>query len=72
MYTLEELRKLDLKTLEEELRRTKFELVKLRLAHASQELKETHKLKLYRKYIAHLKTMQTYLSREAPREKPTT
>lgn len=70
MFTLEELQKLDAKSLEEELKKSRLTITKLRLQHTSQELKETHKLKLYRKYVAKLQTMKTYLAREAPRKSP--
>lgn len=70
MFTLEELRNFGIKELEEELRKARLEGVKLKLQHSSNQLKETHKLKLYRKYVARLNTMKRYNMMEAVSKKP--
>lgn len=58
MFSIEELRNLGSKEVDEELRKARLELLKLRLLHTGNQLKETHKLKLYRKYLARLNTMK--------------
>lgn len=58
MLTLEELKKLSPKELSEELKKAPLEIVKSRLAIASQQSKKTSERKALRKYIARIKTIQ--------------
>lgn len=64
MVELEELKKLTLRELEEEVQKSHFDLLKLKLAVASRQSKETAKLKSLRKYIARIKTMKQIMARE--------
>lgn len=66
MLTLEEIKQLAPKEVDEEIKKAKTELYKLRLQNAANQLKETHKLKFYRKYIARLGTLKAMMKREAP------
>lgn len=57
MITFEELKHLNERELNEELRKSKIDLLKIRLAVAAKQSKETSKLKALRKYIARIKTI---------------
>lgn len=70
MYTIEELRNLSPHELMLELSKARLELYKLRLNQSNNQLKETSKLKLQRKYIARLHTMKCYLAFEAVQKSP--
>jgi len=59
MQTIQELRQLSNGEIQEELKKSSRELMKARLEHATGTLKETHKLKSLRRYIAQLKTILT-------------
>lgn len=71
MISLDELQKMTEKELEEELRKSGFDLLKLRLGVSSRQTKETSKLKLLRKYIARIKTLKHMLKIEQIKENPT-
>lgn len=64
MIELEELKHMTTKELEEEMQKSKFDLLKLRMAVASRQSKDTVKLKALRKYIARIKTMKSVMRRE--------
>lgn len=70
MITLDELKRLNLKELAEELKKAKIDLLKLRLAVASRQSKETSKLKELRKYVARMKTLKRMLEIEQIKENP--
>lgn len=70
MISLDELQKMTEKELEEELRKSGFDLLKLRLGVSSRQTKETSKLKLLRKYIARIKTLKRMLKIEQIKENP--
>lgn len=61
MLTLEELKKLPLKELAEELKKTTGEMIKAKLALASRQSKKTSGIKPLRKYIARIKTVKRLL-----------
>lgn len=69
MLTNAELKNLNPREFEIELQNVKRELLKLRFEQASNQLKETHKLKLYRRYMARLRTMKRVIELEAPKKK---
>ncbi|MBI2638930.1 50S ribosomal protein L29 [Candidatus Peregrinibacteria bacterium] len=71
MVSTDELQKMTEKELEEELRKSGLDLLKLRLGVASRQTKETSKLKLLRKYIARIKTLKRMLKIEQIKENPT-
>lgn len=52
------------KELDEEFRKAKLELLKLRLGLASHQIKETAKVKKLRRYIARIKTLERQLAIE--------
>lgn len=70
MLSLDEIQKMTEKELEEELRKSGFDLLKLRLGVSSRQTKETSKLKLLRKYIARIKTLKRMLKTEQIKENP--
>ncbi|MFA6521555.1 MAG: 50S ribosomal protein L29 [Candidatus Gracilibacteria bacterium] len=70
MFTVEEIKKLSEKDLLEEIRKSKFELLKTRLGISSRQSKETSKLKELRKYIARIKTFKRMLKIEQAPENP--
>lgn len=70
MVELEELKKMSLRELEEEFQKSSFDLLKLRMAVASRQSKETAKLKALRKHIARIKTIQLTMKVERPKENP--
>lgn len=70
MLTCAEIRKMNARELEEELKKGNIELLKLRLALASRQLKNTAKLKALRKYMAQLKSIKRMLAIEAIKENP--
>lgn len=70
MHPLDELKKYREKELEEELKKAKTELLKLRLSVANRQTKETSKLKGLRKYIARIKTIQRLLEIDKIKENP--
>lgn len=70
MLSLDELQKMTEKELEEELRKSGFDLLKLRLGVSSRQTKETSRLKLLRKYIARIKTLKRMLKMEQIKENP--
>ena len=70
MISFEELHKLSLPEVMRELRKANREMLKLRLQKANNELKETHKLQNYRKYLAHLKTKKRMLELESTSNSP--
>ena len=53
-----------------EFKKAQLEIYKLRLAKATNQLKETHKLKVLRRYIQRLQTMKRFMAREAGTSKP--
>jgi|WetSurMetagenome_2_1015567.scaffolds.fasta_scaffold53037_5 ribosomal protein L29 len=57
MLTIQELRQLQEKDLNEELTRTSRELMKAKMDHSSKTLKETHQLKTLKRYIARVTTI---------------
>jgi|WetSurMetagenome_2_1015567.scaffolds.fasta_scaffold422281_2 large subunit ribosomal protein L29 len=57
MLTKQELRQLQPKEITEELTKTSRELIKARMEHSSQTLKETHRLSALKKHIARIKTV---------------
>lgn len=64
MITFDELTKMSPAELEKELERSKFELMKLRLAVKSRQSEATAELKGLRKYIARINTIQSMRKRE--------
>lgn len=70
MHPFDELKKYREKELEEELKKAKTELLKLRLSVANRQTKETSKLKSLRKYIARIKTIQRLLEIDKIKENP--
>ncbi|MBI5413720.1 50S ribosomal protein L29 [Candidatus Peregrinibacteria bacterium] len=68
MVTLDELKKLNDKELNEELQKAKIELLRLRFGVASKQNKETSGLKALRKYVARVKTMKRLLQFEQIKE----
>lgn len=66
MFTPAELQNLSAKDLHEEQRKAKKELYKLHLSRSSAQLKEVHKLKLQRQYLARIATYKTMMAKEAP------
>ena len=58
MLTNQEIRKLSIKDLNEELKKARMELTKSQLLNSVNQLKEVHILKQQRKYVARLKTAQ--------------
>ncbi|MBI4994462.1 50S ribosomal protein L29 [Candidatus Peregrinibacteria bacterium] len=70
MVEFDELKQMSLRELEEEFQRARFDLLKLRLAVASRQSKETVKLKALRKYVAQIKTIKRMLKTESPKENP--
>lgn len=58
MITFDELTKLTEKDLEEELNKSKLDLLKIRLAVSARQSKETSKLKILRRYIARIQTIK--------------
>ncbi len=68
MIPSDELHRLNMKELREEVEKAQMELFKLRLGVSSQQEKQTSKIKLLRKYVARLKTRQTMLAREQLKE----
>jgi len=68
MLPLEDLRKLNVKELEEEVNKSKIELLKLRLSVAARQNKETSKLKDLRKYVARINTIKHFMAREKVKE----
>lgn len=64
MIELEELKHMTVKELEEEIQKSKFDLLKLRMAVASRQSKDTVKLKTLRRYIARIKTIKSVMRRE--------
>ncbi len=71
MLSLDELQKMTDKELEEELKKSGLNLLKLRLGVTSRQTKETSKLKVLRKYIARIKTLKRMLKIEQIKENPT-
>ena len=71
MVTTDELNKMAEKELATELQHAKLDLLKLRLAVAARQSKETSKLKSLRKYIARIKTIKRMLKMEKAPENPT-
>lgn len=70
MHPFDELRKMNEKEIEEELKKAKIDLLKLRFGVASRQLKETSKLKALRKYIARMKMLKRMLALEQIKENP--
>lgn len=70
MLTYAEIRKMNARELEEELKKGNIEFLKLRLSLASRQLKNTAKLKALRKYMAQLKSIKRMLVIEAIKENP--
>lgn len=70
MHPFDELRKMNEKELEEELKKAKIDLLKLRLSVASRQSKETSQLKELRKYIARTKMLKRMLALEQIKENP--
>ncbi len=70
MITFDELKHLNEKELSEELIKSKIDLLKIRLAVAARQSKETSKIKALRKYVARIKTMQQMMAREQIKENP--
>lgn len=70
MVELEELKKMNDKELNEELKKSSLELLKLRLGVASRQEKGVSELKLLRKHIARIKTVQRMLKTEKAPENP--
>jgi ribosomal protein L29 len=70
MHPLDELRKMNEKELEEELKKAKIDLLKLRLNVASRQTKETSQLKELRKYVARMKMLKRMLALEQIKENP--
>lgn len=64
MHPLDELKKMREKELEAELKKAQVDLIKLRLAVATRQSKETSNLKGLRKYISRIKTLQAALKFE--------
>lgn len=64
MVTLDELKRMAGKELNEEFVKAKISLMKLKLAVASRQNKETSKLKELRKYIARIKLYKAMLKME--------
>lgn len=65
MLPLEDLRKLNAKELEEEVQKSKIELLKLRLSVAARQNKETSKLKGLRKYVARINTIKHLMAKSS-------
>jgi large subunit ribosomal protein L29 len=57
MLTKQELRQLQPKELNEEMTKSSRELMKARMEHSSQTLKETHRLGALKRHIARIKTV---------------
>lgn len=70
MLTKEELIKMNARELDQEIEKTRVDLLKLRLMLASRQSKETAKLKRLRIYVARIKTIKRMLKMEAPKENP--
>ncbi|GEM_PF-5696671 len=70
MVTLDELKKMTHKELDEEFQKSKLNLLKLRLGVSTRQQKETSKLKDLRKYIARIKTLKRMLKIEQIKENP--
>lgn len=71
MITLDELKHMTEKELLEEYKKSKLELLKLRLRVSARQNKETSKLKELRKYIARIKTLKRMREMEQAPENPT-
>lgn len=70
MLTKQELRQLQPKEINEELTRSSRELIKARMEHSTQTLKETHRLQLLKKHIAIIKTIANETKKaSAPKKK---
>lgn len=70
MIPLNELKSLNDKELETELKKADLDLLKLRLAVSSRQSKETTKLTALRKYVARIKTLKRIMKKERPVENP--
>lgn len=70
MLTIQELRQLQTKEISEELTKVSRELIKARIEHSSQTLKETHKLNALKRHIAVIKTVMKEAPAEAKTEQP--
>lgn len=68
MLPLEDLRKLSKKELDEELQKSKIELLKLRLGVAARQNKNTAELKGLRKYVARMNGVKHFHTREKVKE----
>lgn len=64
MVTLDELKRMAAKELNEECSKSKMDLMKLRLAVAARQNKETSTIKKLRKYIARIKMYKAMLKME--------
>lgn len=70
MVTYIELKNMAEKELDVEFNKSKLELLKLRLAVASRQSKETSKIKALRKYIARIKVVRRFMKTERAKENP--
>lgn len=70
MHPLDELQKMRAQELEEEFKKAKLELMKLKLGVASRQVKDTSKLKGLRKYVARIKTIKRFMEFESIKETP--
>lgn len=70
MVTLDELKKMSQKELDQEFQKSKLDLLKLRLGVSTRQQKETSKLKDLRKYIARIRTLKRMLEVEQIKENP--
>lgn len=61
MFTLDELKKMNAKDLDEEAHKHEIELAKLRLLLHARQSKETAKVKRLRKYLSRIKTLKPLL-----------
>lgn len=70
MLQQDELKNLAPGEFESEIRKARLELYKLNLSRATNQLKETHKLKILRRYIQRLMTLKRFMVLEAKPTKP--
>ncbi len=70
MISIEELKSMNQKELNEELKKAKLELLKVRLAVASRQSKESSKIKSLKKHIARVKMLKNSLAMEQIKENP--
>lgn len=66
MFTIEELRKIDLKKLREEVKKTEKDLFKIRFEVRSEQSKSSHLIKKNKEYLAQLKTILKERENETP------